>query len=212
MAKFVTLIPVSAPFRTALHPREPVFASVGAGASTFLHHCNPNEPETFGDLIKTLPNANKPSSSKNSEVDFGITVAFDPDGDLIATGTQQGSVQIHDFHTKAQIATIKDHSMCIRTLAFTRSRRLLTGCDDGLVTLYDVVDDEFDVTEGSKSSAGDGQEEICDSQYTTLSSTSTIQGNILTRRRVAYVTNWQAHNGYITSTQISSDGRVAVTR
>lgn len=58
-------------------------------------------------------------------IDGATALAFSNDGSLLASGTQQGRVQIWDVKTLALVATLPTHAAPIATLCFARDARLL---------------------------------------------------------------------------------------
>jgi WD40 repeat protein/tRNA A-37 threonylcarbamoyl transferase component Bud32 len=70
----------------------------------------------------------------------GLGVAFSPDGKLIASGSQEGSVTIWDAHTGKVLLTLRGHSGAVPSVAFSHdSRRLATGSKDHSVKIWDTM-------------------------------------------------------------------------
>ena len=68
------------------------------------------------------------------------SVAFSPNGMLLASGSDNGTMKLWDVATRESIATLKGHTEYVRSVAFSPDGTLLaSGSDDGTVKLWDVV-------------------------------------------------------------------------
>ncbi len=65
------------------------------------------------------------------------TVAFSDDGNWIAAGGRSGKIQVWETETQAEIATYKHHRQRVRSLRFTRDRKILSVADDQVICLTD---------------------------------------------------------------------------
>ncbi|WFD25477.1 Ski complex subunit Rec14 [Malassezia nana] len=127
---------------TALHPDGSLFAAAGEGATIALFSA---APETFGQALEWLP---------AEELDAGayaLTLQFNHQGDLLAMGTNTGSVYVWDMASRTQLLRISgalpaltaEHAEPVRTLSFSAphtsfSDHLFVGCDDRTTTVHDV--------------------------------------------------------------------------
>lgn len=70
---------------------------------------------------------------------FVLSVAFSPNGQRLACGSQDGTVAIFDVSTGKFMHSLEGHFKPVRSLTFTPdSKMLLTACDDMHSHLYDV--------------------------------------------------------------------------
>jgi WD repeat-containing protein 61 len=70
---------------------------------------------------------------------FIMSVAYSPDGKLIAAGGQEGHVYVINRETKKILHTFTGHSQPVRALVFSvDSSLLICGCDDKRISVYDV--------------------------------------------------------------------------
>ena len=67
------------------------------------------------------------------------SVAFSPDGRLLATGSSDDTVKLWDVATGFEMRTLRGHTAAVRSVHFSRSGRLrVTGGWDSLVCFWDV--------------------------------------------------------------------------
>lgn len=67
------------------------------------------------------------------------TLAFSPDGKMLAGGSNLGAVHLWDAHTGTKLFTLKEHSSKIRALAFSPDgKTLASGSANGKIILWDT--------------------------------------------------------------------------
>ena len=67
------------------------------------------------------------------------SVRFSPDGQLLASGDQNGLVHLWDFNTGTLISTLKGHVGAVYSVHFSpEGSTLITGSDDGTVLLWEI--------------------------------------------------------------------------
>lgn len=67
------------------------------------------------------------------------TLAFSPDGKMLAVGSNLGAVHLWDAHTGTKLFTLKEHSNKIRALAFSPDgKTLASGSANGKIILWDT--------------------------------------------------------------------------
>ncbi|SNX82694.1 uncharacterized protein MEPE_01400 [Melanopsichium pennsylvanicum] len=127
---------LSEAWKTALHPTEPYFASIGAGAIVSLHSLPKGGSSELGLFLTSseMP----PSISKQKDL-FGLSLAFNRAGTLLAIGTNTGQVLLYTVsNSKLKlVTTYANHPSPIRTISFT-AFLLLVGSDDRTVSVHDV--------------------------------------------------------------------------
>ena len=70
---------------------------------------------------------------------FALSVAFSPNGLLLATGGWDGAVKLWDVQARTLLATLEGHANFVLSVAFSPDGRLLaTGSEDRTVKLWDV--------------------------------------------------------------------------
>jgi WD40 repeat protein len=71
---------------------------------------------------------------------FPWPIAFSPDGDLIASGTASGAIQVWDASNLSSIATIKGHHGQLASIAFfSDGSQIISGSVDGTVRIRPVA-------------------------------------------------------------------------
>lgn len=69
------------------------------------------------------------------------TLAFSPDGRMLAGGSNLGAVHLWDAHTGTKFFTLKEHSNRIRALAFSPDgKTLASGTANGEISLWNTAD------------------------------------------------------------------------
>lgn len=69
------------------------------------------------------------------------TVAYRPDGKVLATGCDDGTTKLWDLSTRKEQTAFAGHKAAIRSIAFSPDGKLLaTGCEDGTVKLWDLAE------------------------------------------------------------------------
>ncbi|KAL4400150.1 hypothetical protein ACI68E_003065 [Malassezia pachydermatis] len=119
---------------SALHPLGTNFAVAGEGAHVYLLS---TDMATFGEGIRRLPVDDVEPNS------YALSLAFNHEGDLLAMGTNTGTVYVWHVEEGTLLARIADHAEPIRTLSFSLpssmySDHLYVGSDDRTTTVHDV--------------------------------------------------------------------------
>eukprot|EP00455_Lapot_gusevi_P019745 TRINITY_DN21031_c0_g1_i1.p1 TRINITY_DN21031_c0_g1~~TRINITY_DN21031_c0_g1_i1.p1 ORF type:complete len:128 (-),score=16.26 TRINITY_DN21031_c0_g1_i1:20-403(-) len=79
---------------------------------------------------------------------FATCCAFNRRGTLMAVGCNSGQIVIWDFDTRGIAKTLDGHQRPVSSVSWSRNgRKLLTGCGDRSVRLWDVVSGHSEHTE-----------------------------------------------------------------
>ncbi|MEA5538634.1 WD40 repeat domain-containing protein [Limnoraphis robusta Tam1] len=77
----------------------------------------------------------------NFRTDQGIiwSIAFSPDGKLLATAGEDFTIQLWDIQTGECLQTLNKHTNCVRCVSFTNSGKwLISGSEDRTLRIWDV--------------------------------------------------------------------------
>ena len=69
-----------------------------------------------------------------------MSVAFDPQGRRIVSGSGDGTVRVWDADTGAELHCLRGHAGWVKSVAFDpQGRRIVSGSDDGTVRVWDAA-------------------------------------------------------------------------
>ena len=94
-----------------------------------------------GPMVKLRDVSSRTVATTQGRYDFGFTsLSFSPDGALIATGHENGTVMLWDVATRTLAATLAGHSGEVYTIAFSPDgSTLASGASDQTAKLWDVA-------------------------------------------------------------------------
>src|SRR6185369_17863868 len=102
---------------------------------------------TTRDVILLDVDRNKEIADLNKHHDVISSVAFSPDGELVATGSWDKTAKVWNAHTGEELLTLHGHTQKILSISFFQSgKRLVTASEDASVRLWDTSQADADKT------------------------------------------------------------------
>jgi WD40 repeat protein len=100
-------------------------------------------PEGVLHVLDPVTLAKQAQVNISSGFNLPWAIAFSPRGDLIASGTASGAIQVWDASHLSNIGTIKGHHEQVTSIAFTSDgSQIVSGSEDGTVRIRPVVSSE----------------------------------------------------------------------
>ncbi|KAL3162354.1 hypothetical protein ABBQ32_010037 [Trebouxia sp. C0010 RCD-2024] len=135
ITKDVIETPPSETWAICFNPASDTLQIAAAGGSSngiSLYNCDGS-----GTPVSTM---SLPAGDEKFKKDrFVLSIAFSPDGQWLACGSQDGTVAVFDVSSGKFLHLLEGHFKPVRSLTFTPdSKMLLTACDDMHSHLYDV--------------------------------------------------------------------------
>lgn len=143
-------------------------------------------------------------------------LAFSPNGEMLASDSRSGAIQIWDVATGNRLSTLAGHSQWVGCLSFSPDNRdLVSTSDDGTMRVWRVPHGE------ATELVDDGQEDtayhlgfLFDGRRFVTFHKSDYGGFLQIQLRMNYpaTRRWQPNAGsYLTSAALSADGRLLAT-
>ncbi|CAH9101833.1 unnamed protein product [Cuscuta epithymum] len=143
----VTIATLEAPpsevWQLSFNPEGSALAAAGGGSLSIKLWDTTNWQHIF-DLSIPRSEVSKPQTAeKSSTKKFVLSVAWSPDGRLIACGSMDGTISVFDVSRAKFLHFLEGHCMPVRSLVFSPSlhdsRMLFSASDDGHVHVYDAL-------------------------------------------------------------------------
>jgi WD40 repeat protein len=158
-----------------------------------------------------------------------VSVSFNPDGSLLATGDVDGKICLWRVVDGQQVLTLTGHTGWIWTVAFSPDGKTLASCsDDPLIRLWDVQNLDFEQSNTANLA------EVSDSSHLSVTCLNTLQGHLSRVWTIAFspdgqmlasgsedqtirlwnardgtcLTVLQGHTGGVTSVNFSPNGQI----
>ena len=117
-----------------------VILLLAVGTQLFLNS-NPNDSQsvaTDSSLNKSWTNARE-SQTLRGHNDPVRSVAFRPDGKILASGSDDGTIKLWNLTTNQDVANLRGHYSTIDVVAFSNDGKILSsGSDDGTIKLWNL--------------------------------------------------------------------------
>lgn len=85
---------------------------------------------TSGKLVRVFSDCKQPVTS----------IAFSPDGKMLAAGGEETKIRIFDLAAGSQLTELKEHVTSVTSIAWSMSGNLIAyACQDGSMRLWDVA-------------------------------------------------------------------------
>ena len=137
------------------------------------------------------------------------SVAFSPDGTILAAGTDNGLVTLWDVATYEELATLKVQKSSSPSVAFSPDGAILAAADNGTVTLWDVAThEELATLEGHTGNRiGNGAAFSPDGKILASGGNNGMLElwDVTTHGKL---TTLEAHTGWVRSVAYSPDGAI----
>ncbi|MDH6104584.1 trypsin-like peptidase domain-containing protein [Anabaenopsis tanganyikae CS-531] len=133
------------------------------------------------------------------------SVAFSPDGQTLASGSDDDTIKLWDVATGTSIATLTGHSSWVNSVAFSPDgKTLASGSWDGTIKLWDVATGTSIATLTGHSSWVNSVAFSPDGKTLASGSSDIKLWDVATRRSIATLTG---HSGSVESVAFSPDGQ-----
>ncbi|CAL4978981.1 unnamed protein product [Urochloa decumbens] len=129
--------PPSEVWGVQFHPKGNALAAAGGGSGS-VKVWDTEKWQPITSLAVPRPEGARPDKTGSGK--FVLSVAWSPDGNLLACGSMDGTIAVYDTNRMKFLHHLEGHHMPVRSMVFSPvdPHVLFTACDDSHIHIYDA--------------------------------------------------------------------------